>query len=329
MGRTTERKESTLREKNEIPPANQTEKDLEQRIEKARRNSKTGVVFMVAGGAAFMLSQRLMAEEGVFIVLGLVAMLAGLLVLGIGIAAQYSARGEMRNYLGGTVIPVVLSQVFEDLEYEKNGYIDGGLIKSVDMSFPFRFDDVIGSDHVRGTYRGVHVELSDIRLMTVSTYTATDKDGNPRTEEKRKTVFQGQWLILDFHKELSADLCVFEGGRKRSGQIETESTAFNEKFGISCDSAHDAFYILTPHMMEHILTMDQRAGGDIYLRFLKEGKVHVAVNSGRDHFEAGSLEYVKVSELLQRFRDETRYITELIDALLTVDTLYKQQEVQS
>ena len=235
----------------------------------------------------------------------------------------------MRNYLGGTVIPVVLSQVFEDLEYEKNGYIDGGLIKSVDMSFPFRFDDVIGSDHVRGTYRGVHVELSDIRLMTVSTYTATDKDGNPRTEEKRKTVFQGQWLILDFHKELSADLCVFEGGRKRSGQIETESAAFNEKFGISCDSAHDAFYILTPHMMEHILTMDQRAGGDIYLHFLKEGKVHVAVNSGRDHFEADSLEYVKVSELLRRFRDEVRYVTDLIDALLTVDTLYKQQEVQS
>ena len=32
----------------------------------------------------------------------------------------------------------------------------------------------------------------------------------------------------------------------------------------------------------------------------------MAVNSGRDHFEAGSLEYVKVSELLQRFRDETR-----------------------
>ena len=82
-------------------------------------------------------------------------------------------------------------------------------------------------------------------------------------------------------------------------------------------------------MMEHILTMDQRAGGDIYLHFLKEGKVHVAVNSGRDHFEAGSLEYVKVSELLRRFRDEVWYVTDLIDTLLTVDTLYKQQEVQS
>ena len=81
---------------------------------------------------------------------------------------------------------------------------------------------------------------------------------------------------------------MFEGGRKRSGQLETESTAFNEKFGISCDSAHDAFYILTPHMMEYLMTMDQRAGGNIYLRFLKEGKVHVAVNSGATSISTSS-----------------------------------------
>ena len=55
----------------------------------------------------------------------------------------------------------------------------------------------------------------------------------------------------------------------------------------------------------------------------------MAVHSRRDHFEVGNLEYVKVSELLQRFRDEIRYVTDLIDALLTVDTLYKQQEVQN
>ena len=97
-----------MRDKNGMAPTNQVEQDLEQRLEKARRNSKTGVIFMVAGGGAAMLSQRLMAQEGVFIVLGLVAMLAGWLVLGIGIAAQYSARREMRNYLGGAVIPAVL-----------------------------------------------------------------------------------------------------------------------------------------------------------------------------------------------------------------------------
>lgn len=39
-----------MRDKNGTTPANQMEQDLEQRLEKARRNSKTGVVFMVAGG---------------------------------------------------------------------------------------------------------------------------------------------------------------------------------------------------------------------------------------------------------------------------------------
>ena len=78
-----------MRDKNGMAPTNQVEQDLEQRLEKARRNSKAGVIFMVAGGGATMLSKRLMAQEGVFIVLGLVAMLAGWLVLGIGIAAQY------------------------------------------------------------------------------------------------------------------------------------------------------------------------------------------------------------------------------------------------
>ena len=148
--------------------------------------------------------------------------------------------------------------------YDPAGAADAGLIKSIDMSFPFQFDDVIGSDHVRGMYHGVNVELSDIRLETVFEYTVTDKDGQTKTEEKRRTMFQGQWLILDFHKELSADLCVFEGGRKRSCQIETENVAFNEKFGVSCDSAHDAFYILTPHMMEHLMAMEKQTGA-IYI----------------------------------------------------------------
>lgn len=92
----------------------------------------------------------------------------------------------------------------------------------------------------------------------------------------------------------------------------------------SCDSVHDAFYILTPNMMEHIMAMDRRAGGKVYLRFLREGKIHVAVNSRRDHFEVGSLNDADLPSLRMKFRGEVRYVTELIDALLTVDTLYKQ-----
>ena len=49
--------------------------------------------------------------------------------------------------------------------YDPAGAADAGLIKSIDMSFPFQFDDVIGSDHVRGMYHGVNVELMTERAL--------------------------------------------------------------------------------------------------------------------------------------------------------------------
>ena len=61
-----------------------------------------------------------------------------------------------------------------------------------------------------------------------------------------------------------------------------------------------------------------------YLRFLREGKIHVAVHSRRDHFEVGNLNDADLATLRLKFRSEVRYVTELIDALLAVDTLYKQ-----
>ena len=138
--------------------------------------------------------------------------------------------------------------------------------------------------------------------------------------------FTGQWLTCDFHKQLSADLCVFESNRRMRPRdlIETESEAFNKKYGVSCSSPHDAFYVLTPHMMEHIMTMDERAGGNTYLRFLKEGKVHVAVNSGRNHFEPGNLEDAGLDALRHKFRNEVQYVVDLIDALLKEETLYRR-----
>lgn len=196
--------------------------------------------------------------------------------------------------------------------------------EGVSGAFPFGFDKASGGDYIKASYRGVGLELCDLMLEEEVRETTTDSDGNSTSDTSNKIVFVGQWLILDFHKELSADLGVFEGLRKRYDQIETENAEFNKRYGISCDSVHDAFYILTPNMMEHIMAMDRRAGGKVYLRFLREGKIHVAVNSRRDHFEVGSLNDADLPSLRMKFRGEVRYVTELIDALLTVDTLYKQ-----
>ena len=114
------------------------------------------------------------------------------------------------------------------------------------------------------------------------------------------------------------------GRAQKKGQVETENEAFNEKFGVTCENEHDAFYILTPHLMDHIMTLDERAGGNTYMRFLKEGKVHVAVNSGRDHFELERLNVSDVGALRRRFRGEVEYVTALVDELLAVNTMFRK-----
>ncbi len=217
----------------------------------------------------------------------------------------------------------MLSEVFDEVEYDAYRHISPEVIYA-SGAFPFGFDKASGGDYIKASYRGVGLELCDLMLEEEVRTTSTDSDGNSTSDTSNRIVFVGQWLILDFHKELSADLGVYEGLRKRYDQIETENAEFNKRYGISCDSVHDAFYILTPNMMEHIMDMDRRAGGKIYLRFLREGKIHMAVHSRRDHFEVGNLNDADLATLKLKFRSEVRYVTELIDALLTVETLYKQ-----
>lgn len=294
-------------------------------VDASRRARTKGIVKTVIG-ILIMLLAFLLAEDkegGLLYSAGVIVAVIGGGFLCVGLITLKEYKGHIKEQLSRSVVPQVLSEIFDDVEYDAYRHISPEVIHA-SGAFPFAYDKVSGGDYIKASYRGVGLELCDLVLEEEVRTTSTDSSGNSTSDTKTITVFVGQWLILDFHKELSADLGVFEGLRKQYDQIETENAEFNKRYGISCDSVHDAFYILTPNMMEHIMAMDRRAGGKVYLRFLREGKIHVAVHSRRDHFEVGNLNDADLATLQLKFRSEVRYVTELIDALLAVDTLYKQ-----
>ena len=302
-----------------------TDVDMLELVEASRRARTKGIAKTAAGILIMLVALMLLGDtEGSFLYsVGVIIIVIGGGVLCTGLITLKEYKGHIKEQLSRSVVPQVLSEVFDQVEYDAYRHISPEVIYA-SGAFPFGFDKASGGDYIKASYRGVGLELSDLMLEEEVRTTSTDSDGNSTSDTSNRIVFVGQWLILDFHKELSADLGVYEGLRKRYDQIETENAEFNKRYGISCDSVHDAFYILTPNMMEHIMAMDRRAGGKVYLRFLREGKIHVAVNSRRDHFEVGSLNDADLPSLRMKFRGEVRYVTELIDALLTVDTLYKQ-----
>ena len=292
-----------------------TEADMVELVDASRRARTKGIVKTVIG-ILIMLLAFLLAEDkeegDLLYSAGVIVTVIGGGFLCAGLITLKGYKGHIKEQLSRSVVPQVLSEIFDDVEYDAYRHISPEVIHA-SGAFPFAYDKVSGGDYIKASYRGVGLELCDLVLEEART-TSTDSDGNSTSDTKTITVFVGQWLILDFHKEL----------RKQYDQIETENAEFNKRYGISCDSVHDAFYILTPNMMEHIMAMDRRAGGKVYLRFLREGKIHVAVHSRRDHFEVGNLNDANLATLQLKFRSEVRYVTELIDALLAVDTLYKQ-----
>ncbi len=251
------------------------------------------------------------------VVLGVIVTIGGA-VLGV---VQAGYQNKLKSLVAGNIVKQALEDVFDEITYEMNGQLPESYVRNSNMGIP-SYDKMEGSDYVKGTYKGLNIEMSDVTLISESV--TTDEDGNEQRSETN--VFQGLWLVCDFGKALSADMRLWERGKLGKmlavGGIKTENDQFNKHFYIQSEIEHEAFYILTPHMMEYILEMDKKAGGETHMCFDRNGKVQIAIHSGRDAFEVGKGE-VDAVKLREKFVQEIRYVTDIIDQLRLVDTLFR------
>lgn len=251
--------------------------------------------------------------------------LCGIVIAAIGAYMEGKHRSVIKKKLSEEVVTNTLKEVFDNVEYKPFSFIPSSAIQDAGMTFPFFYDTVKGSDYVKADYKGLPIELSDIELYRVEEY---EEENGTRTE-RRETVFQGQWLICDFGKELSGEVHLSARSKKlfknsKQNGIRMDNEAFNERFLVLAKEEQEAFYILTPHMMDYILTMADKSGEAVYMSFLRGGKLHIAVYSGRDFFELGKGN-VDITALHNKFLSEIRWFTDIIDELQLVDTFYRKE----
>ena len=292
---------------------NMTDEQLETALSNHRRSSRRFKILTYIFGVATIL----------LFGTSLIPIAIVCLVLTFIFGYQLSRHSEaLKKTLGSNVINEVLEEVFETVEYNPFGKISS--ISSAGMVFPFRYDKLRGSDYIKATYRGLNVELSDVELINAEEL--IDADGN--VDRSENTVFRGQWLICDFGKELSGEVHISGKSKKSygvsiSGNVKIENERFNRQFFVNAQNPQEAYYILTPHMMDYILTMSEKSGGTVYMSFLRDGKLHIAVQTGRDFFELGGSK-VNIESLRNKFLGELHWFTDIIDELRLADTLYKK-----
>lgn len=181
-------------------------------------------------------------------------------------------------------VRAALENEYDDLVYEPKKGFDEEYIRSLDCIE--LGSEYHSEDWFSGTHDGVPLESADLYIAD----TTADSDGNSNTT----VYFHGRWTVFDFNKSFRYNLLVRQKGfsyAKTRGRrdvplkkIRMESEAFNYAFTVYGADEHEAFYILTPSVMDAMLKMRERVKGKLLFCFI-ENKLHVAFCDNNDDFE--------------------------------------------
>ena len=160
-----------------------TDVDMLELVEASRRARTKGIVKTVIGLSIMALAILLMGDtDGGFLYsAGVVVIVIGGGVLCTGLITLKEYKGHIKEQLSRSVVPQVLSEVFDEVEYDAYRHISPEVIYA-SGAFPFGFDKASGGDYIKASYRGVGLELCDLMLEEEVRTTSTDSDGNSTSD---------------------------------------------------------------------------------------------------------------------------------------------------
>ena len=244
------------------------------------------------------------------------------------LAKEYSIA--YKNYF----VKTSLEKVFENLKYQPDNGIPCSTINSTNMIYTgTRYSS---NDLITGNYKTIGFTQSDIHIQDERT--RTDSNGNTKTYYV--TIFKGRWMIFDFNKSFKSDVQVTQKGFENSKitsyfskknkfqKVEMESQEFNEKFNVYAKQPLEAFYILTPRIMEKILTLDKKNEGKLLLCFVDK-KLHVGIYDNNDSFEHKNVfKDINKQEIKNNISKDIQKITMFIDELELNNDLFKRTNIE-
>lgn len=222
-----------------------------------------------------------------------------------------------------------LESVFTDLKYLPNKGLNRDVIANTGMLY--MGDTYSSNDYVEGKYKDVGFVQADVHIQ--KEYETTDSHGDTTTHYV--TLFKGRWMVFEFNKKFKADVQVCEKGfgSNKTGdlfsaskyeKVKMESEKFNKKFNVYAKDAHEAFYILTPSLMEKIEKLEDQNSGKILLCFV-DNKLHVGLYDHTNSFEPVSC-FAELSEeeIKNIVSTDVSKITMFVDELGLDNDLFKK-----
>ena len=266
------------------------------RLEALRQKFAMAAIFIGVGVIIFFLSMGFAQSTS--------GMIIGLLVAAAGIPFCIGTTKKYKELYKEIFVQVPLKKNFDNVFYAWKSGFNEHTVRNFRL---FDMGNIFSSeDYLKASYKGINFELSDVTIRK--------KQG-----KSTYTIFRGRIIIFDLPNKPIIPMRVYSKSfpsrnrdfKHNSEKIELESIAFNDLFDVYSQNDVDAFYVLTPVMMERFIQL-QKKYPSIVAGF--EGNkvlfgLHEAVNDAFDNINISQkLDYFTEMERTQKDIDDIKHI---------------------
>lgn len=200
------------------------------------------------------------------------------------------------------ILIVVESNAYFSKKVMKTGAIDEAIKEAINTELPeavkikdelskkelketklfYNFNEIEQKASYKGVYKNVSYQFTDLLLLDV-----THIDGKRDTHR----VFDGIVYVLDYEKDKDDKMLIYQQkpyfkALKGYEKLETEIIDFNNIFETYSNNKSQAYYFLTPIVINNLLDIAKNYDGKINLAYM-DGKVIVAISTDSKGTQTG------------------------------------------
>lgn len=295
-------------------------RDLEQR----RKSIQFKTILPMALFLVFFFGFQFFATN-----LAIVSMMP-LLMMGMMVALvifSYQAskeRKEFKRIYKENFVVGALKEILGDVQYNPMfGFSELDVARTGVVQMGNRFSS---EDYIEGYWDGVHFRQSDVVVKRV---TGSGKNRHTYVH------FSGRLFEFDCPQEDNVSTLLFSKNYQYPGhglgmryeKVHMENEQFNKRFKIKAAREIDAFYILTPHMMECVDNILMKAKS-VGMHFAN-GKLYLGINyGGKSAFDANMNKPLVYADEVAKIKADTRVIIDIVKTL-KLDQNARQDQIRN
>lgn len=297
------------------------------------------LLFFVPIPFIFLLSMILPSDDGgasrSLIIAWVFLVYMIIVVIGTTIAGriQKNNQKELKRLYKETFMKGILEEYFEDVDYRWETGISQYQFFDTGIFEEYKISSYHSEDYLSGVYKGVSFKQADVE------FTRRETTGD---HPKDVTVFSGRLFEFDdsFKQVQSVkvmpEIEVRAENRfqiERQDIVKMENMEFNKVFAVASASPQEAFYVLTPQVMERLLDIHNRYKKSelddgsrnnieglyrtIAFHF-KQDKLYVVIDH-MDSFDSNFLKEIDYPTEKEKIRKHIQVIIDVIEMLKLIN----------